>query len=374
MSKPRNNLIQQNYLIYFFTLFAILVGISRIIFATEINGLNYRVYQPDGFCYSVLAGKHSGLSIETISKSLESTYPEHIQSLNSKSCENLNGRFLYPFISAVFFKLFGLIGMLIIPLASFIFFICLAIVSFKKLRVHLLVQITILSLVISSLTISRWFISNLTEPLLYSLGSYLFFRLIFFSNTQWRNQYLYLVPLITTMSLTKRSLHIFVIIGTLLLLTLLWKNTSTLFRFEKTRNSALHISLLFYAYPIILDKLIFSIFNPQNSLAVSRVIDGWSIFEILQMAVVYIYTSIGQVFSMDWPLAILICLWLLSSIVALQNMDLLTSLGFLGPVFILVLSSLHLTVGLNLRFELCFLFPLVLMTANTLNKIFFDNI
>lgn len=344
-----------------------MISMSRILFASEINGLNYRVFQPDGFCYSVLAGKYSGMNIVEISQLLDTVYPESVMGLDSSSCESLKGRFLYPFLSVPFFKMFGSIGMLFVPVVCFILFIYLTLLSLKRLKVSLTIQFTIMSLMISSLTVSRWFISNLTDPLLYALSSYLFFRLIFYSHLESRIQYLHLIPVVTAMSLTKRSLHVVAITGALLMLILMLKSSLIFMHAIKRWHKGIHISLCFFIYPLFLDRLFATLFQPQNTLAISRVLDDTAPPEILVQVISYLISTLGQVFAMDWPLTILICLWLFTAVAALRNFNLLTALGFIGPILITLTSSLHMTLGLNLRFELSFLFPMILLLGKSLS-------
>lgn len=239
-------------------LFGLNVAISRIMFSNEVNGLNYRVFQPDGFCYTVNSIKYFTKDLNEIKNILLEAYPNDIEGLGL-TCKILEGRFLYPLLSSPFVKAFGINGMMIIPIFSYLVFLSLLIISFAKLRIPILIQILIFSLVLSSSTISRWYISNLTEPLLYLFSSFLLYQVIFVGYESLKAQ----IPIFATIMLmtsTKRSFHIVLIIGFLLLVNLAkqeFGNRSTEVSFP---CRVAKILTLFVIFPFICDQVVSKVF------------------------------------------------------------------------------------------------------------------
>ena len=364
--------IQKSFILWFL-IFGTLVIISRIFFTYESNEFSYDVYQPDGFCYTYQSAKYLGknsLEIDKLLGSMSSNYPTALDtnSVTQESCASTSGRALYPLLSSPFVNLLGPVGMLVIPIISYLSFLFLLMLSFHYLKINLITQFLVLSLVVCSTTISRWFIANLTDPLLYIQSSLLCF-IFLFKNFHSRRCLTVILMLLILMGLTKRSLHIPVIIGTVLIFDMLIKRYKQQVSKEFFREFMTKVFAILFAFPFLVDFLVSRIFPSQNTLAILRLRsqnfeDNFSLVDIPK----YWISSIAQIFVMDWPLAILISLWILLTLLLRPNLSLFESLGILAPVMIFLLSSLHLTLGLNLRFELNFIYPFVLFIAKMLDN------
>lgn len=372
------NLKSQNLLMAGVLFFGILVSISRIFFTFESEEFSYEVYQPDGFCYTYQSAKHLGknsLEIDNLLRSMGSDYQITLDTnpLIEEFCSPYSGRALYPLLSSPFLNLLGPVGMLVIPITSYLSFLFLLMFSFRYLKINLISQILVVSLVVCSTTISRWFITNLTDPLLYIQSSLLCFIVLFKNFTSKRTLPVILVLLIL-MGFTKRSLHIPVIIGTVLILDMLIKKykkqvTKNFFKIFMTK-----IIVILFVFPFLVDYFVSRFFPTQNTLAITRfrsqnLEDTFSLGDIP----IYWISSIAQIFVMDWPLAILVTLWISFTLLSKPNLNLVESLGILAPVMIFLLSSLHLTLGLNLRFELNFIYPFALYIAKLINDFVLTN-
>jgi hypothetical protein len=346
--------------------FGTIVALSRILFFTNMNGFDYSVFQPDGFCYTYNSIKVFEDDLKTISSVMSEKYPNSSSRLDQNTCATLSGRLLYPLLSAPFVKYLGSHGMLVVPMFSYLTFLSLLIFGLRQMKIHIAIRLLVLSLVLCSTTLSRWYISNLTDPLLY-LGSSLLLYIVLFKNWHSKKNLLALIVIIILMALTKRSLHIALIIGILLIFQTFREGLKSREFSKLNIREVLNLLTVFFAIPYLCDFLVSEIFPAQNTLALTRLIEVTPASSLAIEVAKNILASIGQVFVMDWPLALLLICWLTCITRRSNFLDPLNLLGVLGPIAIFFVTASHLNPGLNLRFEINFMLVMVLYVANQLN-------
>jgi len=352
--------------------FGTIVALARISFFTNINGLDYNVFQPDGFCYTFNSIKVFEDNLKAISSIISEKYPDSTSGLDQNTCTNLSGRFLYPLLSAPFVKYLGLYGMLVVPIFSYLSFLSLLIFGLHKMKIHISIRLLVVSLVLCSTTLSRWYISNLTDSLLY-LGSSLLLYIVLFKNLHSKKYLLTLTAIVILMAFTKRRLHIALIIGALLIFSFIWERLKSREVSKLDIRKVFNLLTVFFVIPYLFDFLISEIFPAQNTLSITRLYEVIPASTLAHEVSTYILTSIGQVFVMDWPLAILLVCWLICITRRKNFSDLLNLLGVLGPIAIFFVTALHLNPGLNLRFEVNFMLVMVFYVAHRLNAWLFPS-
>lgn len=376
---------------------AIIVISGRFLFAGEKYGMSYEVYHPDGLCYTKTAAKYANIELSTFKREFSQIYSENsFSDIERLDCNSVNARVLYPLLSAPFIKLIGLKGMLVIPIFSYLLALFFLVRSMYKLNISKNSIFILISLVLISSTISRWYITNLVDPLLITLNWGLLYLLInhkvFINN----RKFFLLCLIIVAMSLTKRSLHL-VLICALIYLLLIYKNKDS--KLKEFSTKKVFGALIFL--PITLDFVVGRVFGRQNGL--KSVIDfqgclagqtrelcetslGVNVSEIaptkvdiiqdsvitaLRISFQYIFISIAQIFVVDLPLAVTFIFWLYFIPRMYRNLTTLNAFALFSPILISLISSFNGTLGLNFRFELAFFFPIYLALGKFLDDSYF---
>jgi hypothetical protein len=161
--------------LYFTTLLLFITAtLSRLLFNGMTFHFDYHLYQPDGAVYTYMALKYAGFSHLEAAREVILWYASKAEPGSSLALEFFDPeansgiwslgstRVVYPLLSAPFVLLFGIPGMLVIPVLSFLLLlllICKVAVSANNLTVGFL----ILFLLTTSSTVSRWYIANITD-------------------------------------------------------------------------------------------------------------------------------------------------------------------------------------------------------------------
>ena len=160
--------------------------IQRFYNAGVIGGLDYTLFQPDGFYYSIRTYEFLGYSRAEAVEVVQKFYDSHgktgfeIDLSNGFQDKLMDSRVLYPLLSVVFVSLFGMWGMLIIPtLATIAFCIHFSVTAIRENKKTSVILGILLLLSISS-TFNRWMILNYTEALNFLL---FYFLINLFSKT-----------------------------------------------------------------------------------------------------------------------------------------------------------------------------------------------
>jgi len=399
---------------------------SRLLWNGDVYGLDFRTYHPDGVCYSKFAFDFAGESERGI-KEINETY-QRIGSpsggLPSSTDEarlsctgiGLEARVLYPLLSAPFVKIFGLPGMLVIPALSWLWTILVP-VGLLVRRGQYLGPAIAGGLAIASVTVSRWGVANIVDPLLMALvASTLLFLPIFRPPRKW--DILGLALLAVAGALTRQSFPIWIAIalGPWIAWLLMKRNRT---EHSTLRNNPWNLPLLVLTGTSLVSwRIVDSIFGAQNS---SSVINSWlgkvtSAFnsaapEVLQqipsagilrdisatseplteiatetpdntlnllnqlwqatshslsLAFEVIYTEFGQLFVLDRALVILLVLAIVGAW-RLRAHD----YSYMFPAVFLVtlaLGAVNSTVGINFRFQLSTIPFAILMAAIAIGR------
>lgn len=156
----------------------ILTIIAKIFFLNgAVFGLDYGLFHPDGMLYSFKTLTYLGYSESAAGAEVSRFYlenavgspqisPESLFFSNNSNWQIFQLRILYPLLSTPFVYLFGLWGMLAIPVLCFVTFWLFVSVKFRNRFILAFVTLLILS---TSSTISRWMFSNISDPLLVGL-------------------------------------------------------------------------------------------------------------------------------------------------------------------------------------------------------------
>lgn len=150
--------------------------VTRLIFNGPILGFDYAIYQPDGANYtfrtlSFLTEKNIVAAKQVSEWYALHGYKHNMIDANTLLPENnpvwhLSApRVLYPILSIPFVAVFGIPGMLVVPVLALlgILLICHLIgKSVERPELALLFNL----IIVSSSTVSRWFVANLTDGLL----------------------------------------------------------------------------------------------------------------------------------------------------------------------------------------------------------------
>jgi len=151
---------------------------SRLLWNGDLYGLDFRVYHPDGACYSQFSFDMLGQS-KAGTDEIMRTYSDIGNPIGASLSESgdpvldcygrgLDARVLYPALSVPFVAFLGLPGMLVIPALSWLCAIMVP-VSLLLKRHYFLGAAIAGSLALASGSIARWSVSNTLDPLLMGL-------------------------------------------------------------------------------------------------------------------------------------------------------------------------------------------------------------
>lgn len=156
----------------------ILTILAKFYFLTGFMfGLDYGLFHPDGMLYSfktltILGYSQGDAGLEVSKFYLQNAAgspviaPESLTFANNSNWAIFQLRVLYPILSVPFVAIFGLWGMLAVPIFSFM---VLWIFTTKQLEKRIAWAILGLFVLSSSTTISRWMFANISDSLLVGL-------------------------------------------------------------------------------------------------------------------------------------------------------------------------------------------------------------
>ncbi len=208
----------KKFLLLTFILLSLSLAIfSRLKFNGFVYGFDFGIFHPDGVHYTSKTFQLMGVDPILASQEISKWYSNNsikIESISPQEVIDLRefyprGRLLYPLLSVPFVHIFGISGMLAVPILSFILLmvsICYLGLLFNRLEIAI-----VLALILSiSPTVLRWMINDCSDALFVALISLVPFitllkkeskRLILFS------------IVILAASLTRFSLTIFLAIA-----------------------------------------------------------------------------------------------------------------------------------------------------------------
>jgi hypothetical protein len=372
---------------------------SRLLWNGDVYGLDFRNYHPDGVCYSQFAFDFAGESERGLKEIFE-TYQRIGSSSGglpsstdaaALSCTGigLEARVLYPLLSVPFVKILGLPGMLVIPALSWLLTILVP-VGLLVRRGQYLGPAIAGGLAIASVTLSRWGVANIVDPLLMALvASTLLFLPIFRPPRRW--DFLGLALLAVAGALTRQSFPIWIAIalGPWIAWLLMRRNSSGIS--ARGNNPWTWPLLVLTGVSLASWRIIESSFGAQNS---SFVINDWlgkvtgsaiiasetssntvnfpnqlreATLHSLSSAYEVLYTEFGQLFVLDRALVILLALAIFGAW-HFRARD----FAYMFPAMFLVtlaLGAVNSTVGVNFRFQLSTIPFAILMAALAINRL-----
>ena len=346
MKQLRNAHALNNFIPYFLISFLVcLVSVlSRIYFNGLVYGFDYGVFQPDGFYYSyqtlTYMGKDHFWAASEVSNwyehysakpwdtSLAQTLPE-----NSPLWGLVAPRILYPLLSVPFVALFGLAGMLAIPIISFFILIFCTQYLSNKISMPLL-GVVLNYLILSSPTILRWMTSNITDSLLCGLFSLATIVIWKISHKNSFKRYISLVAIIVLTGLTRFSLPI-------------WLAISLVFFLNKNRGASL-ITLLsstLVAIPTLFmgPKIAFLPELGESPVLSKVILLPIKLFTIPSVELL-------QLAALD---RVLLALIIASLFISVKNFKLIISQFYIATLIaVLGIGVMNGTLGVNFRYQL----------------------
>ncbi len=333
------------------TLFITLLCIaSRLKFNGFVFGLDYNLFYPDGMYYSQKALEFSGVSDEesaeivakkylSLSRSdvdyrgeSESQITARLMDKDSQIWRFVDSRLFYSLISSIFVNFLGINGMLIFPILSFIFLAIGIQVIGLKLN-NPFIALVLIFTITTSLTIPRWMVSNLTDPIL--AGIFTLIPLIFLCVKKEKSIFLMISLLIGISSITRFALPVWV--GILFVMYLRKYSKSMLI---KTGIFTIFVSI----YPIVT-----SYQSVQDGYKSDESLLNQSSQVVIQSLKV-LTVEIAQLGVLDRPLLAMLLISLLVSILRFKSISAQMYLATL--VGCTILELIPGVVGVNFRYYL----------------------
>jgi hypothetical protein len=311
----------------------------------KINGLVYGfdfgLYHPDGAFYTFKSLTLLGISQSQSANLVAVWYENHSLKLRDLSPESLyfdvnpiwqlyDTRFLYPFLSVPFVKVFGIPGMLVVPGISLLILL-ISIYQIGRILDRSVEGLFLAILVSFSPVTIRWMFINTTDSLFVALTS-LAVLLILRINSKY--SYYALLVVITLTSFTRFSY-------------LLWIAVSFII--------FMNINRFFGLIIFIVSSLGFipSVFT-NIDLALQPALNNESImFKILHLPGSFfriIMYEITQLFVLD---KILFIILVLGTIISIMSLNKVSSRLYLATLCsLLIVGAINGTVGVNFRYQL----------------------
>lgn len=331
----------RKYSIVFTVLLWILVVASRILLNGFVYGLDYSLYHPDGAHYafrtlSFLTNNDYRAALEVsnwyaahgIKHNL--IVPSELLPENNPVWNLVATRIFYPILSVPFVLLLGLSGMLVIPVLSLL---GLMIISNSIGRFYGRAEFGLLFnlILITSVTVGRWFVANITDGLLTLLLALFVQAEIRVSKL--RNWSFCIIIIVLLASITRFSLPIFLALGF---------GYTFLGKFKKA--IVITLSAIFSAVPL----LFFNVNSAFLPGADSQSLAG-KIVEFPLQSVKVLVVEIGQLMVLDRPLLILIVFAFFCAAKVQSNTRTLTVCVTLAVILIGFING---TLGVNFRYQL----------------------
>ena len=356
--------------------FLALAILSRIFYNGEVLGFDYRLYYPDGICYTSHAYEYSGLTPgqawdQTIAdyKGVADKYLDLSQGIKPEACNSVQARILYPFFSAPFVAQLGLQGMLVVPIAALVLSFIFIYLALRKFQIRQSIAVLSLLLFASSSTLLRWNISNLPESLFMFFTSISILLVAYLLqdkniNGAFIRFTIFLTPLIILSALTKRSAHFWTILVVTLGVVLYLKYKQILLSY------LIGFSTLLLGITWGADRLVGKILGGQNSLWIATTtascLKGEQVFanpgnvskpltcdDFQKNALInmkdFVINEIGQLLVLDKILFLVTGFTLLAFLYHLRSHQPLVHITFFVAFFTFSATLLNATLGLNFR-------------------------
>lgn len=333
----------------------ILAAASRLKFNGLVYNFDFGLYFPDGAHYTFRTLNFLGYSQQQAAEMTSNWYslhgvkqssidPNYLIPETNPVWRLVSPRIIYPLLSAPFVYLFGIPGMLVVPVIS------LAILVFVLLNLaegqnkgNLGLLLT--SLLLSSTTVLRWMISNCTDALLAGLFAISCVVLIKSPKNAKSVTYLLLLVLLTTY--TRFCLPIWLGISIYIWIGL--KDRILAF-ITLVASSFASIPLLYLQFTS----------TPASESSSSLLLLPYG---YVKVAVV----ELGQLLILDRPLALIL---IFAAFLAVKNYRETSSFIFFAFLFgVWTIGAMNPVAGVNFRYQLPLIIPAIYVLISGLNEI-----
>lgn len=312
---------------------------SRLYLDGFVHGLDYGIFFPDGVHYAFRTLKLIGLSDLQASEQVANWFmlygntnsvieAKFLQDANNPVFHIVKYRIFYSILSIPFVKIFGIMGMVVVPiLVTLTIFLLIGYYGYKfQTKAITLVLLLILSV---SFTFPRWMISDLSDPLMAGLV-FLVIPTLRIKNRQ--AQLLTLSILILLSSFTRLASPYWVAIGVVLLI-------------QRKRMQAMTVFILGIGLGI---PILNTIINGGSRVASQD--ERISIISRAENGVEVLFTEFAQLLLMDRLFLIVLIIGFALSALNITKME---SQLFIAVFAIGLAQEIYVgEVGVNLRYEL----------------------
>ena len=316
--------------------------ISRLKFNGLVLNFDYGIYQPDGSHYAyrtlIFLGVESSVAAERVVDWYQANGvknnnfpPEFLTPENTTTWGLVAPRILYSLISIPFVYLFGISGMMVIPIMSFILLI-FCIFRMSELLKRQSIGFLLILVLCSSPTVLRWMIANITDSLLAALFGVVI--LLLMSNVTNRKWNLGIVFLIVLTSMTRFCLPIWLAIA-----VVLWVNQT------RWRSTTVLITSIIAFLPTYL-------YMPSNAVLPANSEADFipKLFLLVRSFFAVGFIEVAQLAALD---RLLLVTLVVALVVALKQKQEISSKYFLAVTLAAwIIGAINGTFGVNFRYQL----------------------
>jgi nitrate reductase NapE component len=339
-SPTRKNFDSRFVLFITFILWFIVV-VSRLKFNGLVYNFDYGLYHPDGANYAFRTLSFLRSSNADAASEVSEWYAIHGLKNNiispfyllpeNNPVWNLSApRILYPILSIPFVAVFGIPGMLAVPSLSLLGIMMISHTisrTFNRVELGLIFNL----LLITSVTLSRWFVANITDGLLAFLVA--LFVLIEVKVTRIKIWIILVTLIVILASITRFCFPIFFMLG-----------TGFMLKKQFFKSGALIFSSIVSAMPLLF-------FNVSSAvlpgLQESSILNKLVYFPIQSLKVFVV--EVAQLAVLDRQLLILVIFSLFCAFRIRETVGILTLCALVG---VLMIGFLNGTLGVNFRYQL----------------------
>jgi hypothetical protein len=324
----------------------LLVTLISIIGRLRFNGLildfDYGIYQPDGSHYAYRTLTFLGVDSNVAAQRVVSWYqihgvknnifpPEFLTPANEATWGLAAPRILYSLLSVPFVYLFGISGMLAVPICSFVILVC-CVFRMSELKGTQGIGFLLVLVLCTSPTVLRWMIANITDSLLAALFGVV--ALLLMSKVMGTRWFIGISSLIVLTSITRFCLPIWIGIALVLWITQM-----------RLQSAVVIVVSSISFFPTFLSM-------PSNAvLPASPEEGGFSKLVLLARSFLEVgFIEVAQLAAID---RILLVTVIAALIISLQQYQKISSKYFLAVMIsVWAIGAINGTLGVNFRYQL----------------------
>ena len=316
--------------------------VGRLKFSGLILDFDYGIYQPDGSHYTYRTLTFLGVDSNAAAQSVVNWYqingiknnifpPEFLTPENEATWGLVAPRILYSLLSVPFVYLFGISGMLAVPICSFVILVC-CVFRMGELKGTQAIGFLLVLVLCTSPTVLRWMIANITDSLLaalFGVVSLLLMKKVI--DIRW---HLGILSLVVLTSITRFCLPIWIGIAIVLWIT----------QMRSQSAMVLVVSTISFI-PTFLSM-------PSNALLPANPEeDGFSKLILLARSFLEVgFIEVAQLGAIDRMLLVTL---IAAVVIALQQYRKVSSKYFLAVLIsVWTIGAINGTLGVNFRYQL----------------------